>query len=159
MNFFDLDDDVDACAEGHCDKHVVKMILEYAQLLSTAHHVFNSPRKDKVYKKTHVNHPTAVWVRASIDNYKRVYEVMMALGRVYTKRYGKTHLTITKMGELLSVPPEGIPHIGPTNVPQCMPDECKRETSRQAYLVYYNHKADEWAAKGSPMKWHGQTKE
>ena len=159
MNFFDLDDDDKLCAEAHCDRHIVKMILEYAQLLSSAHHVYNSPIADKVYKKTHVNHPTAVWVRQSIDNYKRVYRVMLALGEEYTKRYGKTHLTIIKMKNLLASPPEGIPHLGPLPVPQCMPEECKRETSRQGYLVYYNHKADEWAAKGSPMKWYGETRE
>jgi len=159
MNFFDLDDDDGKCAESHCDKHRVKMILEYAQLLSTAHHEFNSPISDKVYKKTHVNHPTAKWVRASSDNYMRVYRVMIALGKVYEKQYGRIHLTITKMKELLKVPPEGIPHIGPTSPPACMPDECKRENSRLSYLTYYNHKADEWAAKGRPMTWYGETRE
>ena len=36
MNIFYLHNDPKVCAELHVDKHVVKMIVEYAQLLSTA---------------------------------------------------------------------------------------------------------------------------
>ena len=89
MNIFYLDSDIDTCAEMHCDKHVVKMVLEYAQLLSTAHRVLdgieyieiqNNRRvvrwrlsdlsmESMIYKATHINHPSAVWVRSSIDHY------------------------------------------------------------------------------------------
>ena len=41
MNIFYLDKEVVPCAQMHLDKHCVKMILEYAQLLSTAHRVLD----------------------------------------------------------------------------------------------------------------------
>ena len=62
---------------------------------------------------------------------------MLALGEEYTKRYGKTHLTITKCKEPLSKAPSGMPWFGFTQPPQCMPDEYKAECSVQAYWNYY----------------------
>jgi len=41
MNVFYLDRNPITAAQMHCDKHVVKMILEYAQLLSTAHRLLD----------------------------------------------------------------------------------------------------------------------
>ena len=67
MNIFYLSPDPAICAQYHVDKHAVKMILEYSQLLSTAHHVLD-PDTDLapyIYKPTHKNHPSAVWARAS----------------------------------------------------------------------------------------------
>jgi len=83
MNIFYLDKDPRICAENHCDKHCVKMILEYAQLLSTAHRVLDGDpnqelpdgRQDVLYKATHVNHPSAVWVRQNEANYKWLYKM------------------------------------------------------------------------------------
>ena len=69
MNIFYLHDDPVTCAKMHCDKHVVKMIVEYAQLLSTAHHVCDGEPKIHCYKATHKNHPSAVWARANKHNY------------------------------------------------------------------------------------------
>ena len=65
MNIFYLDEDVIACARAHMDKHVVKMPIEYAQLLSTAHHCLNTPQAKLAYRLTHKNHPSAVWTRSS----------------------------------------------------------------------------------------------
>ena len=59
MNIFFLDTDPKRCAKMHNNRHCVKMILEYAQLLSTAHRVLDghesvglseSGRKKKVWK-------------------------------------------------------------------------------------------------------------
>ena len=157
MNIFYLDECPRKAARMHCDKHVVKMILECAQLLSSAHHVLESPIAEQVYKKTHVNHPSAVWVRESDAHYLYTYQLMLALGEEYTKRYHKTHLTITKMKGLLSQLPSKISSIGWQDPPQCLPDECKHANTVVAYMSYYNHKADEWAARNSPMKWYGET--
>ena len=70
MNIFYLDKSAVISAQYMCDKHVVKMILESAQLLCTAHHVCPSDaeRPEKFYKKTHVNHPCAIWCSANIPN-------------------------------------------------------------------------------------------
>jgi len=159
MNIFYLSPNVKECARLHCDKHVVKMILECAQLLSSAHHVLESPIADQVYKKTHMNHPSAVWVRESETHYQYVYQLMLALGEEYTNRYGKTHLTITKMKDVLRKLPPKIPLAGWHVPPQCMPDECKHKDTVVAYMAYYNYKADEWASRNSPMKWYGETNE
>ena len=72
MNIFFLDFDTNKCAEYHCDKHVVKMILETAQLLCGVHHMVIHERlsNDQVpYKLSHKNHPCAIWTRESLSNY------------------------------------------------------------------------------------------
>ena len=111
MNIFYLDHDVKKCAEMHNDKHVVKMILEYAQLLSTAHRVLDGTivvglsktgrkqsryvlpdnRESLLYSATHLNHPSAVWVRKSKQNYLWLANMLIALCEEYTHRYGKIH--------------------------------------------------------------------
>jgi hypothetical protein len=90
MNIFLLDHDINLCAQAHGNKHVVKMITEYNQLLSTACHVFGLATED-MYRKTHVNHPSAVWVRESKANFEYLLELNMALLDEYTHRYGKVH--------------------------------------------------------------------
>lgn len=137
MNIFYLDKDPYKAAQMHYNKHVVKMVLEAAQLLCTAHHV--SGDGNVPYKKTHVNHPSAVWTRSSIDNYLWVYNYMLALGDEYTKRYGRNHLTIEKCKDILSKPPCNITINNFYEPPQCMPDEYKADNSIQGYLNYYTH--------------------
>ena len=41
MNIFVLDEDPTIAAQMQCDKHVVKMIVESAQMLSTAHRMLD----------------------------------------------------------------------------------------------------------------------
>lgn len=90
MNIFLLDSDVNLCAQYHGNKHVVKMITEYNQLLSTACHEFGLATEG-MYRKTHTNHPCAVWVRESRANFEYLLELNMALLNEYTYRYGKVH--------------------------------------------------------------------
>ena len=110
MNIFYTNNDPKLCAIEHCDKHCVKMILESAQLLSTAHRVLDgkeyidasSGRKirrwsldnsydDIFYKATHINHPSAIWARQSYENYQWLYNLLNELCAEYTYRYGKVH--------------------------------------------------------------------
>ena len=88
MNIFYLHSDPVVAAQKQYNKHVVKMILESAQLLCSAHHMLDS-EIDVPYKLTHKNHPSAVWTRQSKQNYAWLYFHMLALGDEYTKRYGK----------------------------------------------------------------------
>jgi hypothetical protein len=88
MNIFFLDFDTKKCAEYHCDKHVVKMILESAQLLCGAHWVSNS---EAPYKLSHKNHPCSIWVRESLSNYLYLCDLGLELCKEYTYRYGKRH--------------------------------------------------------------------
>ena len=155
MNIFYLSRDPTLAAQAQCDRHVVKMILETAQLLSTAHNELDG--KQVAYKSTHKNHPSAVWVRSSLDHYEWTLYHLGALGREYERRYKKVHKTIREHLEALQSPPKALQGIrGFTDPPQCMPDECKRVDAVQGYQVYYNYKADDWDTRGIPMKWYGQ---
>ena len=145
MNIFYLSKNPIQCAQMHVDKHVVKMILELAQLLSTAHRVLDGTpiiglsktgrkqtryalpdgRDSTLYSATHINHPSAVWVRESSANYDWLYTHLLALGREYTHRYSRTHLTIDKLGTILKDAPKNIKQGGLTKMPSCMGDEFK----------------------------------
>lgn len=156
MNIFYLDSNPEKSAKYHNDKHVVKMILEYAQLLSTAHRVLdgteyfdlssnnrkikryklNDDREQKLYKATHVNHPSAAWVRESTENYYWLYKMFHTLCNEYTYRYGKVH----KSSELLlplGFYPKNLKEGKRTKVPQAMPDYCKDEDPVIGYRTYY----------------------
>ena len=139
MNIFYLDKCPVKAAQVQYNKHVVKMILESAQMLCTAHHCYGD--KDQVenvpYKQAHLNHPSTVWTRRSKSTYMWLYNHMMALGDEYTKRYGKTHLSITKCKDFLAIPPRHIQGDDWCQPPQAMPDEYKDECSIQAYWNYY----------------------
>ena len=137
MNIFYLDKDPVKAAQLQYNKHVVKMILESAQMLCTAHHCIMVDDADVPYKSAHKNHPSTIWARQSAQNYAWLYHHMMALGDEYTKRYGKKHLSITKCEDKLAILPGGILHTGFEQPPQCMPDEYKDECSIQAYWNYY----------------------
>ena len=148
MNIFYLDQDPKRAAEYHCDKHVIKMILESAQLLCTAHRVLDGeefvhpfPEFDSVlYKATHVKHPSGIWVRQSADNYTWLYQLMLELNREFVRRYNKTapHATITKLGGVLSILPNNIDwRPGFTTPPQCMPQEYQCQDTILAYRNYY----------------------
>lgn len=151
MNIFFLDHNPAYAAMLQCDKHVVKMILETAQLLSTAHIVLDD--EHVAYRATHQNHPSAVWARQSHSNYRWLYSHMKALGREYQQRYNKVHKTIRNHSVALNMFPKNIPRGDFTFPPQCMPDVCKRDDTVEAYNNYYMHKAREWASVGRPMTW------
>ena len=137
MNIFYLDKCPKKAARLQYNKHVVKMILESAQMLCTAHHCIMGEDADVPYKAAHRNHPSTVWARQSGENYTWLYRHMMELGREYERRYGKKHLSIIKCEDPLSILPGGILETGLTKMPQCMPDEYKDECSIQAYWNYY----------------------
>jgi len=157
MNIFYLDKDVKKCAEMHVDKHCVKMILEYAQLLSTAHRVLDGTlgtrlsksgrkqqyyvladkREQVLYSATHINHPSAVWVRQSDKNYSWLFEMFESLLEEYTYRYGKTH-ACQRLVWALEVRPNNISRGNFTEPTPAMPDQYKVDNdSVQSYKNYY----------------------
>ena len=139
MNIFYLDEDPEVAAIVQYNKHVVKMILESAQMLCTAHHCYGDREQieNVPYKQAHLNHPSTVWARKSKATYMWLYEHMLALGHEYTNRYGKEHLSIIKCKEPLSLAPINMPTYEFEQPPQCMPDEYKDPCSIQAYWNYY----------------------
>ena len=93
MNIFFLDKNPEKCAEYYCDRHIVKIILEIAQLLCTTRHILGDQTKI-TYKKTHQNHPISIWVRSNPNHYQWTLALGYALGHEYTYRYGKHHKSI-----------------------------------------------------------------
>ena len=139
MNIFYLDKCPVKAAQVQYNKHVVKMILESAQMLCTAHHCYGDKYQveNVPYKQAHLNHPSTVWTRRSKSTYMWLYNHMIALGDEYKKRYGKTHLSITKCKDFLAIPPRHIQGDDWCQPPQAMPDEYKDECSIKAYWNYY----------------------
>lgn len=159
MNIFVLDQDPKICSQYHVDKHVVKMILELAQLLSTAHRVldgvesvsiqngrklkiFELPdyREEILYKPTHINHPCAVWVREIRENYCWTYALLDELCIEYSYRYDKTH-KVESSGLLtqLLIEPENIkPGHEKTPFALAMPEEYRSSDPVESYRAYYN---------------------
>ena len=139
MNIFYLDRDPREISEMQCDKHCVKMILESAQMLSTAHRILDGDEyadKHKLYKATHKNHPSTVWTRASSGNYNWHFDLFKAMLGEYTFRYGKLHKCMDLFYPLENWP-TNIPREEFTPPPQCMPEEYKCEDSVEAYHKYY----------------------
>lgn len=167
MNIFYLDKNPAECAKMHNDKHCIKMILEYAQLLSTAHRVLDGnqgveqryvagsfpvrwrsvkvwklddERNKTLYAATHINHPSAIWVRESLSNYMWLSHLLVELCKEYTYRYGKVHKCeeIGLVNMLLNVVPTNIPNAKFTEPTPAMPDEYKVDNdSIQSYHNYY----------------------
>ena len=139
MNIFYLHKSPTISAQHMGNKHVVKMILESAQLLCTSHHICPSHAElpEKFYKKTHYNHPSAVWTRHSVGNYMWLAAHAKALLSEYTYRYDKQHASTSVIMWCSENIPD-IPDLGFTDMPQCMPDEYKCKDSVVAYRNYYN---------------------
>ena len=175
MNIFYLDKDPKVCAKMHVDKHCVKMIVEYAQLLSTAHRVLDgiqvvglsksgrkqtryeikvvglsrsgrtryeiSDNRDGIlYSATHINHPSAIWVRQSIPNYIWLAKLLEMLCIEYTYRYGKIHKVESSglMQTLKNIFPKNIPSGKWSEPTPAMPDDVKVENdSISSYRNYY----------------------
>ena len=167
MNIFYIDSDPVVAAQQMVDKHVVKMILETAQLLSTAHRVLDgemwiddssgrkikrwrhpiAPLDAELYKATHVNHPSAIWVRQSNNNYNWLYFHFISLLDEYTHRYNKQH-ACEKLRDILSLVPKNIitGYLSPPTL--AMPDEHKvADNAVLCYRHYYKY------GKSSLHKW------
>ena len=147
MNIFYLSRSIINACIYHCDKHVVKMILETTQLLYTCLHLTmtNTEWLDKApknksgqrgYKKCHDNHPCSKWTRESLDNYKWLCEFGLQLCKEYSYRYENTHSCQEHLEFLATIEPP-IESKGKTKMPQAMPDEYKRDDAVEAYRAYY----------------------
>jgi hypothetical protein len=145
MNIFVLDKDPITAAQYQCDKHIVKMCLETAQLLCS---IF--PNGQAPYKRTHYNHPCAKWARESWANYYWLYKHGMALCHEYYFRYNKKH----KCQDVIQWCWKNLDNFDifnrveeydPINFPKCMPDEYKVDDVVQSYRNYYKGAKKEFA--------------
>jgi len=134
MNIFVLDYDPKVAAQMHCDKHIVKMIIEVAQMLCT---VGRQNGFDTPYRSTHARHPCTLWAAESKSNWNWLIEHGIAMGEEYTRRYGRTH----KSSEIIQWCANH--NIGPkvdkglTPFAKAMPDEYKVDDAVQSYRNYY----------------------
>jgi len=177
MNIFFLDKDPTLAAQSMCNKHVVKMILESAQLLCTTHHVTGQVElPERFYKPTHKNNPCTKWLREHDANYDWLVLHAISLCDEYTYRYGKIH----KSEEIIRWCFNNIPHIRswrfknnmfyPANLYEvhqnfwittpalAMPDEYKCDDPVESYRRYYTeHKRYiidmRWTKRNPPEWW------
>ena len=168
MNIFYLDPNPTLCAQAHCDRHVVKMILESWQILSAAW--YNNPDliggievygkvlpSNILAKPAFLNHPCSKWASTSSGNYYWLHELSLELLKEYTFRFGRVHALSSKLHALEEVPFMPLDRAG-TPPPLCMPAYIKESTPDPvtAYRLYYllekRHLA-EWTRRPEPQWW------
>ena len=159
MNIFILHEEVSLCAKMHCNVHTYSQLKELAQMLSTAHRVLDgiksiskssSGRKqtiyklinkdDLIYKQTHPNHPCSSWIRENYANYKWAFQLFCALANEYTYRYGKVHLSYSKLSDILYDAPVNIVQSNQmTPFALAMPEIYQNPSDAvESYRAYYN---------------------
>ena len=179
MNIFYLSKDASDCAQMHCDKHTVKMIIEYAQLLSTTHRVLDGDeyydktkngrrikrwRMDdhrlerNLYKASHINHCSNIWTRNSSNHYQWLLELWKYLCKEYTHRYERHHLTEIKLSDTLINHPKNITNNGFTDPPPAMPEYCKIQNnvvaSYRKYYIFEKNSFVKWTKRPIPEWYH-----
>ena len=164
MNLFVLSNDPVEAAQLQCDKHVVKMIVESGQMLSTTHRMLDGtlesrpsksgktkskywvhpdPVLEKVlYRAVHMHHPCTVWTMQTSENYKWHYMHFVALCDEFKYRYGKIHRTDEVLRDVLSFPPMKLPNGPLTKQPLAMKSnpECMFDDVVESYRAFYQTK-------------------
>ena len=141
MNIFVLDEDPKIAAQMMCDKHVVKMIVESCQMLSTNHRLSGSNTVYTItfdlYKQAFANHPCTVWARQTKENYMWLSYHTLELCHESTRRYGKVHSCENMATWFSMYYPLKTPEGGLTPFAQAMPDKYKSENAVNSYRSYY----------------------
>lgn len=151
MNIFILDKSIETNVRSHCDKHVVKMVTEYVQIIST---VLHNLGHSAAFKPTHVNHPCVKWCNESLDNFQFLYKLADSLGEEYTHRYKKLHQSHLKLKSMCDRSPGNLRSIGLTPFINCTPykDLSVVEAYRKTYLIDKRHFC-KWTNRMSPEWW------
>lgn len=153
MNIFILDYDLEKCAQYHNNRHLVKMITEQVQILST---VCRLSGLDIGYKITHKNHPCVKWVMESRKNFFWLYCLTIQLQKEWRLRFNHPnhiHHGAVKVLYGLPVTILSLPDKELTPFALAMPDYCKTDDPVESYRNYYmkekRHLAD-WGNRGTP---------
>jgi|LakMenEpi03Aug12_release.lakeMendotaPanAssembly.Ray.scaffolds.fasta_scaffold37511_5 hypothetical protein len=162
MNLFILDTDPIQAARDHCDNHLVKMILEGAQILGSTMWIQNGitsrkeinaltevpdywngfPRQTPEgvplpYGIGFANHPSSKWTRSSYENWKWTVDLCVEMSFEHERRWGR----VTSMRKIVewfaSHRPPGLAEIGITPFYLAMPDQIKTEDPVHSYRLYY----------------------
>lgn len=146
MNIFYLDNDPVTAAKYHCNKHVVKMILESAQMLCT---IINEARGEQCtpYKSTHKNHPCTLWAGHSLQNALWLYDLTHALNEEYKHRFNHSvdHKSFRMLEDnaIRGYLAYYLEDNGFTEPAQAMPEYLKSDDAVFSYRLYYQlEKAD-----------------
>jgi hypothetical protein len=160
MNIFVLDENLIMCAEYHCDKHVIKMILESAQMICT---VLNERGIETLYKPTHKNHPCVNWLRESDANMNWLLGLTDFLNEEYMYRFDKEKnhksfdVILDAVDKALAKDKlKFIPFFHHTPFVECMPDYCKLNNPIASYRNYYMQEKKhiaKWTKRGVPKWW------
>lgn len=180
MNIFYLSHIPEEAAQMHCDKHVVKMIVEYCQLLSTAHRILDGLpkevsieygmkrrkvtrwylsdiREDILYKASHISHPSSLWVRRSQANYQWLYSLLYCLIQEYKWRYERTTHACEKLLPYLSYIPTNLAQGLFSQPTPAMPStyivERDSITSYRNYYVGAKSAFATWKKRDKPSWW------
>lgn len=138
MNIFVLHKTPSGSAQYLCDKHVVKMVLETAQILCSVFY-HNSTIENIPYRLTHANHPCCIWARESKANFDWLLEHLFYLLSEYHDRYSKTHKCSTIYWWIVGNKDKlTFDKIEQTPFAQAMPDKYKKADAVEAYRAYYN---------------------
>lgn len=159
MNVFFTNSDPKRCADEHCTVHTRKMIIEYAQMLSTAHRVLDGNEyadRHGLYKQTHTNHPSAKWVRENSLHYCWLFSVFAHLCENYSKASNRSHKT-ARLLTALAQPPKNIPAAATFSPPpMAMPEEFRSDDVAKSYQDYVNSKYADWTTRTRKIQvaWH-----
>lgn len=156
MNIFYLHSDPKICAQYHNDSHVIKMQLETAQLLCSAHWRVGGEAPYKI-GKGHLSHPSALWVQKSLSNYIWACELGMELQEEHKFRYEKENTYQSEANKVIQWCIDNfpnIPDIGFTKPALAMPDQYKHDITTIAYKMYYIADKQYYTKKDGTKIWH-----
>lgn len=154
MNIFVVDDDPRQAARDLCNKHVPKMLVETAQLLSTALRLRGEPLPENAYRSTHAHHPCTLWVATSVENASWTWHHGHELSLEYTRRFGKVHRTAALIDALAHV--GDVDYVAHTPFALAMPDEWKSDDAVDSYRAFYvvaKSRFAKWKPRAHPPKW------
>lgn len=157
MNIFYTDENPSIAASNLCRVHINKMIIESAQLLSTAHRGIDGSVDNRLYKITHLNHPSNIWVRQSRQHYIWLLAHMASMMTLYTKVSGKVHAVEDRCLKTLSSVPRGMVNNNWEEPPFCAIERFREEIGvvndvKQDYKNYLAWKYKEWQNRDKPIK-------
>lgn len=166
MNIFALNRNPRVASKQHFQKHVIKMILESAQMLSTVFWLQDPERAEIlnnegfIYKRVHTKHPCTIWANQCLENFSWLAELAMDLSKEHNLRFmpKNVHKSLKIVEYAYYNPPPTLSALGAmTPFALAMPDDCKIGNPIFSYRTYYTspykqHLVD-WGKGSEPLWW------
>lgn len=153
MNIFILSQDPKQAAQYHCDQHIHKMILESAQMLSTAAYDWFPNLRQHLYKPTHLYHPCTQWLKESICHMSWLVILAEELNEIRKAQGCASHRSMHIINAISDniIPTD---HFHPKHFAEAMPSFISLRTSIntvEKYHIYYRYKHAQWLDSGRGM--------